>query len=167
MFEVETPENPQSREIGYFIKMDLCPSNIIQSFINWTFRYYPEEDEDRQALGRAIYQLESVLHQKCIELRKRKELELTLLQQPIRNWNGETIENLGTLRLMTQVTTHLTPRLSNETKELHLVWIFFLQDILQPELFTTSLKSQIKTLDLIFDFSFDHKCESFLFITSS
>ena len=87
-------------------------------------RYYPEEDEDRQALGRAIYQVESVLHQKCCELRKRKELELTLLQQPIRNWNGESIENMGTLRLMIQVKfmgskSYLIDRLIVEAGNLH------------------------------------------------
>ena len=48
------------------------------------------------------FQLEQCLH-KCIELRKRKELEISLLQQPIRNWSGDSIEKLGTMRLMTQV----------------------------------------------------------------
>lgn len=66
-------------------------------------KYYPDEDDDRQELGRAIYQLESVLLPKCADIRRRKELELTLLQQPIRNWNGETIDNLGTMRLMVQL----------------------------------------------------------------
>ena len=65
-------------------------------------RYYGDSDEDRLELGRAIYQLEQCLH-KCIELRKRKELEISLLQQPIRNWSGDSIEKLGTMRLMTQV----------------------------------------------------------------
>ena len=66
-------------------------------------RYYSETDEDRPFLGRAIYQLESSLLQKCSDIRRRKELELSLLQQPIRNWNGESIQNLGTMRLMIQV----------------------------------------------------------------
>lgn len=64
-------------------------------------KYYGDSDEDRLELGRAIYQLEQCLH-KCIELRKRKELEISLLQQPIRNWSGDSIEKLGTMRLMTQ-----------------------------------------------------------------
>ena len=75
---------------------------MIYDASEWIFRYYGDSDEDRLELGRAIYQIEQMLH-KCIELRKRKELEISLLQQPIRNWSGDSIEKLGTMRLMTQV----------------------------------------------------------------
>ena len=71
-------------------------------FWNIIFRYYGDADDDRLELGRAIYQIEQTL-QRCLEIRRRKELELSLLQQPILNWSGEPIEKLGTMRLMVQL----------------------------------------------------------------
>jgi len=65
-------------------------------------KYYAEGDDDRLELGRAIYQVEQIL-QRCLEVRRRKELELSLLQQPILNWSGDSIDKLGTMRLMVQV----------------------------------------------------------------
>ncbi|CAG5107466.1 Oidioi.mRNA.OKI2018_I69.chr1.g3340.t1.cds [Oikopleura dioica] len=64
-------------------------------------KYYGEADEDRNLLARSIYQIEEVLLQKCQSIRKNKELELAVLQQPIRNWTGDSIDELGSLRLMT------------------------------------------------------------------
>lgn len=80
-------------------------------------KYYGDGNEDRNLLGissikkinsayilaRSIYQIEEVLLQKCQNIRKNKELELAVLQQPIRNWTGEPIDELGSLRLMTPV----------------------------------------------------------------
>ena len=86
-------EITRSRKVSY---------RFVSYLVIFSFRYYGDSDEDRLELGRAIYQLEQCLH-KCIELRKRKELEISLLQQPIRNWSGDSIEKLGTMRLMTQV----------------------------------------------------------------
>jgi len=65
-------------------------------------KYYGDDDDDRLELGRAIYQIEETL-KRCLEIRRRKELELSLLQQPILNWSGEPIEKLGTMRLMVQL----------------------------------------------------------------
>ncbi|CBY34410.1 unnamed protein product [Oikopleura dioica] len=64
-------------------------------------KYYGDGNEDRNLLARSIYQIEEVLLQKCQNIRKNKELELAVLQQPIRNWTGEPIDELGSLRLMT------------------------------------------------------------------
>ena len=80
-------------------------------------KYYADGNEDRNLLGkksskrinlicvlaRSIYQIEEVLLQKCQNIRKNKELELAVLQQPIRNWTGDPIDELGSLRLMTPV----------------------------------------------------------------
>jgi hypothetical protein len=59
--------------------------------------------DSASVLARSIYQIEEVLLQKCQNIRKNKELELAVLQQPIRNWTGEPIDELGSLRLMTPV----------------------------------------------------------------
>lgn len=63
-------------------------------------KYYSEADEDGQLLARTIYQIEEVLLPKCHSIRKNKDLELAILQQPIRNWTGDSIDELGSLRVM-------------------------------------------------------------------
>lgn len=42
----------------------------------------------------------------CQEVRKRKDLELQILTEPIRNWEGEDIKSLGAVLHMSQVTVH-------------------------------------------------------------
>lgn len=39
----------------------------------------------------------------CQEVRKRKELELQILTEPVRGWEGEGIKTLGTVIYMSQV----------------------------------------------------------------
>lgn len=39
----------------------------------------------------------------CQEVRKRKELELQILNEAIRGWEGEDIKTLGTVLYMSQV----------------------------------------------------------------
>lgn len=40
----------------------------------------------------------------CQEVRKRKELELQILTEPIRSWEGDDIKSLGSVTYMSQVT---------------------------------------------------------------
>lgn len=40
----------------------------------------------------------------CQEVRKRKELELQILTEPIRSWEGDDIKTLGSVTYMSQVT---------------------------------------------------------------
>lgn len=44
----------------------------------------------------------------CQEVRKRKELELQILTEPIRSWEGDDIKMLGTVIYMSQVTIQCT-----------------------------------------------------------
>lgn len=39
----------------------------------------------------------------CQEVRKRKELELQILTEPVRGWEGDSIKTLGTVIYMSQV----------------------------------------------------------------
>ncbi|XP_060715979.1 rho guanine nucleotide exchange factor 7b isoform X1 [Tachysurus vachellii] len=43
------------------------------------------------------------LSAQCLEVRKRKELELQILNEPVRGWDGEGIKTLGTVLYMSQV----------------------------------------------------------------
>ncbi|XP_068165714.1 rho guanine nucleotide exchange factor 7b isoform X2 [Antennarius striatus] len=42
----------------------------------------------------------------CQEIRKKKELELQILIEPIRNWEGDDIKSLGPILFMSQATVH-------------------------------------------------------------
>ena len=42
----------------------------------------------------------------CQEVRKKKDLELQILTEPIRNWEGDDIKTLGPVIHMSQVTVH-------------------------------------------------------------
>lgn len=42
----------------------------------------------------------------CQEVRKKKELELQILTEPIRNWEGDDIRTLGPVLYMSQAKVH-------------------------------------------------------------
>lgn len=42
----------------------------------------------------------------CQEVRKKKDLELQILTEPIRNWEGDDIRTLGPVLHMSQATVH-------------------------------------------------------------
>lgn len=42
----------------------------------------------------------------CQEVRKKKDLELQILTEPIRNWEGDDIKTLGPVLHMSQATVH-------------------------------------------------------------
>lgn len=43
---------------------------------------------------------------RCQEVRKKKDLELQILTEPIRNWEGDDIRTLGPVLHMSQATVH-------------------------------------------------------------
>uniref|UniRef100_A0A3P9JCX6 Osteoclast-stimulating factor 1 n=1 Tax=Oryzias latipes TaxID=8090 RepID=A0A3P9JCX6_ORYLA len=53
-----------------------------------------------------LKELERHMEAECQEVRKRKDLELQILTEPIRNWEGEDIKSLGAVLHMSQVTVH-------------------------------------------------------------
>ncbi|PIO30959.1 hypothetical protein AB205_0088540, partial [Aquarana catesbeiana] len=50
-----------------------------------------------------LKELERHMEAQCQEVRKRKELELQILNEAIRGWEGEDIKTLGTVLYMSQV----------------------------------------------------------------
>ncbi|KAK7805718.1 hypothetical protein U0070_010939 [Myodes glareolus] len=51
-----------------------------------------------------LKELERHMEAQCQEVRKRKELELQILTEPIRSWEGDDIKTLGAVTYMSQVT---------------------------------------------------------------
>lgn len=48
----------------------------------------------------------SCVQAQCQEVRKKKDLELQILTEPIRNWEGDDIRTLGPVLHMSQATVH-------------------------------------------------------------
>ncbi|XP_054880954.1 rho guanine nucleotide exchange factor 7b isoform X2 [Poeciliopsis prolifica] len=68
-------------------------------------RHMEEQHPDRADLSAAMAAFKS-LAAECEEVRKRKNLELQILTEPIRNWEGEDIKTLGPVLHMSQVKVH-------------------------------------------------------------
>ncbi|XP_012712659.2 rho guanine nucleotide exchange factor 7b isoform X1 [Fundulus heteroclitus] len=65
-------------------------------------RHMEEQHPDRTDLNAAMTAFKE-LAAECQEVRKKKELELQILTEPIRNWEGEDIKSLGPVLHMSQV----------------------------------------------------------------
>ncbi|XP_017159078.1 rho guanine nucleotide exchange factor 7-like isoform X2 [Poecilia reticulata] len=68
-------------------------------------RHMEEQHPDRADLSAAMAAFKG-LAAECEEVRKRKNLELQILTEPIRNWEGEDIKTLGPVLHMSQVKVH-------------------------------------------------------------
>ncbi|XP_012327738.1 rho guanine nucleotide exchange factor 6 isoform X2 [Aotus nancymaae] len=65
-------------------------------------RHMEDTHPDHQDILKAIVAFKTVMGQ-CQDLRKRKQLELQILSEPIQAWEGEDIKNLGNVIFMSQV----------------------------------------------------------------
>ncbi|XP_074483578.1 rho guanine nucleotide exchange factor 7-like isoform X1 [Sebastes fasciatus] len=68
-------------------------------------RHMEDQHPDRADLIAAMMDFKSFAAQ-CQEVRKRKDLELQILTEPIRNWEGDDIRTLGPVLHMSQATVH-------------------------------------------------------------
>ncbi|KAM6893900.1 rho guanine nucleotide exchange factor 7-like [Xenentodon cancila] len=68
-------------------------------------RHMEEQHPDRADLHAAMTAFKDLAAQ-CQEVRKKKDLELQILTEPIRNWEGDDIKTLGPVIHMSQVTVH-------------------------------------------------------------
>nr|XP_031301253.1 rho guanine nucleotide exchange factor 6 isoform X7 [Camelus dromedarius] len=65
-------------------------------------RHMEDTHPDHQDILKAIIAFKSLMGQ-CQDLRKRKQLELQILSEPIQAWEGEDIKTLGNVIFMSQV----------------------------------------------------------------
>ncbi|KAM8752697.1 rho guanine nucleotide exchange factor 6 isoform 2-T2 [Rhynchonycteris naso] len=65
-------------------------------------RHMEDTHPDHQDILKAIVAFKTLMGQ-CQELRKRKQLELQILSEPIQAWEGEDIKTLGSVIFMSQV----------------------------------------------------------------
>uniref|UniRef100_H2V5D0 Osteoclast-stimulating factor 1 n=1 Tax=Takifugu rubripes TaxID=31033 RepID=H2V5D0_TAKRU len=81
-------------------------------------RHMQDQHPDRADLQMCMAAFKSLTAQ-CQEMRKKKDLELQILTEPIRNWEGDDIQSLGPILHMSQTTVH-TPT-CQELSECYLV----------------------------------------------
>lgn len=68
-------------------------------------RHMEDQHPDRGDLHAAMTAFKSLAAQ-CQDVRKKKDLELQILTEPIRNWEGDDIKTLGPVLHMSHVTVH-------------------------------------------------------------
>ncbi|CAK6979348.1 rho guanine nucleotide exchange factor 7b [Scomber scombrus] len=68
-------------------------------------RHMEDQHPDRADLHTSMMSFKTLAAQ-CQEVRKKKDLELQILTEPIRNWEGDDIRTLGPVLHMSQVTVH-------------------------------------------------------------
>ncbi|XP_051799029.1 rho guanine nucleotide exchange factor 7b isoform X2 [Acanthochromis polyacanthus] len=68
-------------------------------------RHMEEQHPDRGDLHAAMTAFKSLAAQ-CQDVRKKKDLELQILTEPIRNWEGDDIKTLGPVLHMSHATVH-------------------------------------------------------------
>uniref|UniRef100_A0A8D3CX87 Osteoclast-stimulating factor 1 n=1 Tax=Scophthalmus maximus TaxID=52904 RepID=A0A8D3CX87_SCOMX len=68
-------------------------------------RHMEDQHPDRADLLASMASFKSLAAQ-CLEVRKKKDLELQILTEPIRNWEGDDIRTLGPVQHMSQATVH-------------------------------------------------------------
>lgn len=68
-------------------------------------RHMEDQHPDRADLHSSMTAFKSLATQ-CLEVRKKKDLELQILTEPIRNWEGDDIRTLGPVLHMSQATVH-------------------------------------------------------------
>ncbi|KAB1252835.1 Rho guanine nucleotide exchange factor 6, partial [Camelus dromedarius] len=103
-------------------------------------RHMEDTHPDHQDILKAIIAFKSLMGQ-CQDLRKRKQLELQILSEPIQAWEGEDIKTLGNVIFMSQVmvqygtceiyVTRMIPQIRNKKCTifiLHLIFFISLQE---------------------------------------
>uniref|UniRef100_A0A8D0CHG4 Rho guanine nucleotide exchange factor 7 n=1 Tax=Scleropages formosus TaxID=113540 RepID=A0A8D0CHG4_SCLFO len=83
-----------------FMRLDKYPTLLKE-----LERHMEEHHPDRPDIQKCMTVFKSLSAQ-CQEVRKRKELELQILSESIRCWEGEDIRTLGAVLHMSQVTVH-------------------------------------------------------------
>ncbi|XP_055021279.1 rho guanine nucleotide exchange factor 7b [Boleophthalmus pectinirostris] len=83
-----------------FLRLDRYPTLLKE-----LERHMEEQHPDRSDLQAAMAAFKNLSSQ-CLDLRKRKELELQVLNEPIRNWEGDDITTLGPILHMSPATVH-------------------------------------------------------------
>ncbi|XP_042260978.1 rho guanine nucleotide exchange factor 7-like isoform X2 [Thunnus albacares] len=68
-------------------------------------RHMEDQHPDRADLHASMTSFKTLAAQ-CQEVRKKKDLELQILTEPIRNWEGDDIKTLGPVLHMSQATVH-------------------------------------------------------------
>ncbi|XP_069376622.1 rho guanine nucleotide exchange factor 7b isoform X2 [Paralichthys olivaceus] len=68
-------------------------------------RHMEDQHPDRADLHASMTSFKTLSAQ-CQEVRKKKDLELQILTEPIRNWEGDDIRTLGPVQHMSQATVH-------------------------------------------------------------
>ncbi|KAG7502901.1 rho guanine nucleotide exchange factor 7-like isoform X2 [Solea senegalensis] len=68
-------------------------------------RHMEDQHPDSSDLHASIVAFKNLAAQ-CLEVRKKKDLELHILTEPIRNWEGDDIKSLGPVLHMSQATVH-------------------------------------------------------------
>ncbi|ERE91031.1 rho guanine nucleotide exchange factor 7-like protein [Cricetulus griseus] len=81
-----------------FMRLDKYPT-LLKELERHMEDYHP----DRQDIQKSMTAFKN-LSAHCQEVRKRKELELQILTEPIRSWEGDDIKSLGSVTYMSQVT---------------------------------------------------------------
>uniref|UniRef100_A0A4W4GWZ0 Rho guanine nucleotide exchange factor (GEF) 7b n=1 Tax=Electrophorus electricus TaxID=8005 RepID=A0A4W4GWZ0_ELEEL len=80
-----------------FLRLDRYPALLKE-----LDRHMEDFHVDRSDLQKCLTAFKT-LYAQCQELRKRKELELQVLMEPVRGWEGEGIKTLGSVIYMSQV----------------------------------------------------------------
>lgn len=83
-------------------------------------RHMEETHPDHQDILKAVIAFKNLMGE-CQDLRKRKQLELQILSDPIQAWEGEDIKTLGNVIFMSQV---LVEHGANEEKEERYLMLF-------------------------------------------
>ncbi|XP_054153259.1 rho guanine nucleotide exchange factor 7-like [Oppia nitens] len=83
-------------------------------------RYTDEGHVDRGDTQRAGFVYRE-LSMECLELRRRKEMELEVILGNIKNWEGPNIQMLGEIVRMDSVSIHIIPEYSEMKKDRYLV----------------------------------------------
>ncbi|XP_071394005.1 rho guanine nucleotide exchange factor 7-like isoform X3 [Centroberyx affinis] len=81
-------------------------------------RHMEDQHPDRADLHASMAAFKSLASQ-CLEVRKKKDLELQILTEPIRNWEGDDIKTLGPVLHMAQTIIHTQS--CQETNERYLL----------------------------------------------
>uniref|UniRef100_UPI00358FC1E1 rho guanine nucleotide exchange factor 7-like isoform X1 n=1 Tax=Myxine glutinosa TaxID=7769 RepID=UPI00358FC1E1 len=83
-------------------------------------RHTEDSHPDKADIQRSMVSFK-LLTTQCMEIRKRKELELQILMEPIRGWEGDDIKSLGGITYMSQV---LVQTAGNEEKAERFLLLF-------------------------------------------
>nr|KAF6427157.1 Rho guanine nucleotide exchange factor 7 [Rousettus aegyptiacus] len=85
-----------------FMRLDKYPT-LLKELERHMEDYHP----DRQDIQKSMTAFKNLSAQ-CQDVRKRKELELQILTEAIRNWEGDDIKTLGNVIYMSQVMIQCT-----------------------------------------------------------